>query len=155
MHQVLLPVTGKVCKSSAQKSDACTSCRHLFIKCLYLIKASCTDAEVSSGSFWFAGRMASARVKHQKLHPRNYRLITAYLLLRMDLDKIMHARWDFDASSARTRRVSALDKHQNWSAGVLFCQNSQAQSKYAVVNLIHTRRKQFFFVFYYVINKTF
>ena len=24
----------------------------------------------------------------------------------------MHARWDFDASSARTRRVSALDKHQ-------------------------------------------
>ena len=38
-----------------------------------------------------------------------YRLITAYLLLRVNLDKIMHARWDFDASSARTRRVSALD----------------------------------------------
>ena len=29
-----------------------------------------------------------------------YRLITAYLLLRVNLDKIMHARWDFDASSA-------------------------------------------------------
>ena len=38
-----------------------------------------------------------------------YRLITAYLLLRVNLDKIMHARWDFDASSAQTRRVSALD----------------------------------------------
>ena len=42
-----------------------------------------------------------------------YRLITAYLLLRVNLDKIMHARWDFDASSTQTRRVSALDKHQN------------------------------------------
>ena len=72
----------------------------------------------------------------------NYRLITAYLLLRVNLDKIMHARWDFDASSARTRRVSALDKHQNWSASALFCLNSRALSKYAVVNLIHTRCKQ-------------
>ena len=83
-----------------------------------------------------------------------YRLITAYSLLRVNLDKIMHARWNFDASSARTRRVSALDKHQNWSASALFCLNSRAQSKYAVVNLIHTRRKKLF-VFYYVINKTF
>ena len=77
----------------------------------------------------------------------NYRLITAYLLLRVNLDKIMHARWDFDASSARTRRVSALDKHQNWSASALFCLNSRAQSKCAVVNLIHTRRKQTFLSF--------
>ena len=76
-----------------------------------------------------------------------YRLITAYLLLRVNLDKIMHARWDFDASSARTRRVSALDKHQNWSASALFCLNSRAQSKYAVVNLIHTRRKETFLSF--------
>ena len=76
-----------------------------------------------------------------------YRLITAYLLLRVNLDKIMHARWDFDASSARTRRVSALDKHQNWSASALFCLNSRAQSKYAVVNLIHTRRKRTFLSF--------
>ena len=77
----------------------------------------------------------------------NYRLINAYLLLRVNLDKIMHARWDFDASSARTRRVSALDKHQNWSASALFCLNSRAQSKYAIVNLIHTRRKQTFLSF--------
>ena len=77
----------------------------------------------------------------------NYRLITAYLLLRVNLDKIMHARWDFDASSAQTRRVSALDKHQNWSPSALFCRNSRAQSKYAVVNLIHTRRKQTFLSF--------
>ena len=76
-----------------------------------------------------------------------YRLITAYLLLRVNLDKIMHARWDFDASSAWTRRVSALDKHQNWSASALFCLNSRAQSKYAVVNLIHTWRKQTFLSF--------
>ena len=73
-----------------------------------------------------------------------YRLITAYLLLRVNLDKIMHARWDFDASNAWTRRVSALDKHQNWSASALFSLNSQAQSKHAVVNLILTRRKQTF-----------
>ena len=74
----------------------------------------------------------------------NYRLITAYLLLGVNLDKIMHASWEFDASSARTRRVSALDKHQNWSASAVFCLNSRAQSKYALVNLIHTRRKQTF-----------
>ena len=77
----------------------------------------------------------------------NYRLTTAYLLLRVNLDKIMHACWDFDASSARTRRVSALDKHQNWSASALFCLNSRAQNKYAVVNLIHTQRKQTFLSF--------
>ena len=75
------------------------------------------------------------------------RLITAYLLLRVNLDKIMHACWDFDALSARTRRMSALDKHQNWSASALFCLNSRAQSKYAVVNLIHTQRKQTFLSF--------
>ena len=75
----------------------------------------------------------------------NSRLITAYILLRVNLDKIMHARWDFDASSARTRRVGALDKHQNWSVSALLCLNSRAQSKYAVVNLIHTQRKESFF----------
>ena len=37
--------------------------------------------------------------------------------------------------------------HQNWSASALFCLNSRAQSKYAVVNLIHTRRKQTFLSF--------
>ena len=74
----------------------------------------------------------------------NCRLITAYLLLQVNLDKIMHVRWDFDASSAR--RVSALDKHQNWSVSALVCLNSQAQSKYAVVDLIHTQRKQTFWL---------
>ena len=38
----------------------------------------------------------------------NYRLITAYLLLRVNLDKIMHARWDFDASSAQTREGECI-----------------------------------------------
>ena len=44
--------------------------------------------------------------------------------------------------TSELHRVSALDKHQNWSTSALFCLNSQAQSKYTVVNLIHTRRKQ-------------
>ena len=88
-----------------------------------------------------------AYVKFGAISLNTYRLITAYLLLRVNLYKIMHACWDFDASSARTRRVSALDKHQNWSASALFCINSRAQSKYAVVNLIHTRRKQTFLSF--------
>ena len=35
-------------------------------------------------------------------------------------DKIMHARWEFDVFSAQTRRVSALDKHQNWSESPFF-----------------------------------
>ena len=60
------------------------------------------------------------------LHHHIYRLITAYLLLQVNCDKIMHARWDFDASSAQTRRVSALDKHQNWSTSASFGHNSQA-----------------------------
>ena len=42
-----------------------------------------------------------------------YRLLTAYLFLQVNCDKIMHVRWDFDASNAWTQRVSALDKHQN------------------------------------------
>ena len=77
----------------------------------------------------------------------NYRLITAYLFLRVNLEKIMYARWDFYVSSAQTRRVSALDKHQNWSVSALFSLNSRAKSKYAVINLIHTRRKQTFLSF--------
>ena len=87
--------------------------------------------------------------------PINYRLITVYLLLQVNLDKLMHRCWDFDASCARNWKVSALDKNQNWNASALFCLNSRAQSKYAVINLIQTRRKQNFFVFYYVISKTF
>ena len=53
----------------------------------------------------------------------NYRLIPAYLLSRVNLYIIMHTLWDFDALSARTRRVSALDNHQNWCASALFCLN--------------------------------
>ena len=55
------------------------------------------------------------------------RLISAYLLLGVNCDKIMLARWNFDASSAQTQRVSALDKHQNWSKSALFCHKSQAK----------------------------
>ena len=82
--------------------------------------------------------------KYRTYNPITYGLITAYLLLRVNLDKIMHARWNFDVSSVQTRRVSALDRHQNWRASALFCLNSRAQSKCAVVNLIHTQRKQTF-----------
>ena len=39
-------------------------------------------------------------------HLHNYWLKTAYLLLRVNLDKIVYARWNFDASSARTQRVN-------------------------------------------------
>ena len=42
----------------------------------------------------------------------------------------------------------------NWSESALFCHNSQAQSKYAVINPIHTRHKHTFCLFY-VVKKTF
>ena len=66
-----------------------------------------------------------------------YRLITVYLLKQVNCDKIMHVRWDFDVSNARTQRVCALDKHENWSESALFCYNSWTKSKYA----IHTWHK--------------
>ena len=72
----------------------------------------------------------------------SYRLITAYLLLWVNCDKLMHAHWNFDASNAWNRRVSALDKHQNWSKSASFCHNFRAQSNYVVINLIHTQHKQ-------------
>ena len=96
---------------------------------------------------WVAIAIRTSDSMHDHCEYVIFILITTYLLLRVNLDKIMHACWDFDASSARNRRVSALDKHQNWSASALFCLNSRAQSKYAVVNLIHTRRKQTFLSF--------
>ena len=106
--------------------------QYRYLQCIYIkIKLYCTWSVIIHGNMEF----------------KIYRLITAYLLLRVNLDKIMHVRWDFDASSARTRRVSALDKHQNWSASALFCLNSRAQSKYAVVTLIHAQRKQTFLSF--------
>ena len=49
--------------------------------------------------------------------------------MRVNCDNIMHARWDLEASNARTRkvganaqtrRVGALDKHLNWSERALF-----------------------------------
>ena len=62
-------------------------------------------------------------------------------------------RWDFDASSVQTRRMSAPNEHQNWSTNALiFCLNSRAQNKYSVISLIHTKRKRTFYSFN-VINK--
>ena len=83
-----------------------------------------------------------------------YRLITAYLFVWVNYDKIMHMRWNFDASSAQTQRVNALDKHQNWRDSALFCHNSRAQSKYAVIYLLHTWHKQMFCVSLDVISMT-
>ena len=83
-------------------------------------------------------------------------LITAFLRLWVNCDKIMHPHWDFDVSNARTLRVSALDKHQNWFKSALFCHNFWAQGKYAVINLIHTwREKKIKIAYSYVINETF
>ena len=79
------------------------------------------------------------REQEIKLECLNYGLITAYVLLRVNCDKIMQARWDFDVSNAWTQNVSALDKHQNWSKSALFCHNSWAQIKYPVINLIRTQ----------------
>ena len=93
-------------------------------------------------------------VKSFRLEHSNYRLITAYSLLRVNLDKIMHVRWDFDASSAQTRRMNALDKHQKLSACVLFCLNSRAQSKYTVIYLTHTGHKRTYY-FFIRFDKTF
>ena len=110
----------------------------------YVLSDAChTEQEYpQDGDRWEkADRLYHSRCIILKQLWYNYRLITAYLLLRVNLDKIMQARRDFDVSSAQTQRVSALDKHQNWSASALFCLNFRAQSKYAVVNLIHTRRK--------------
>ena len=78
-----------------------------------------------------------------------YRLITASLLLRVNCDKIMHVRWDFDASCARTQRVSTLDKHQNWSERFRSCQHlrlyhspccnmTHSCFSYSTKNLVHT-----------------
>ena len=75
--------------------------------------------------------------------------------MRVNYDKIMEARWNFDASSARTRRVSVLGKHQNRSESALFCYNSWTQSKYTVINLIHTRLKETFCLFLNVIIRHF
>ena len=46
--------------------------------------------------------------------------------------------------------MSALDKYQNWSASALVYHNSQPQSKYAVINIIHTWNKHNFQSFYVV-----
>ena len=64
---------------------------------------------------------------------------------------VMHARWDFDALNAWTLRVNVLDKHRD-CASALFCRNFQAQSKYTVINLVHTWHKQTFSLLY-VIDK--
>ena len=57
-----------------------------------------------------------------------YRIITAYFPLRVSCDKIMQLRWNFDASNARNQKVSALDKHQNWSESALFLKYTTHQN---------------------------
>ena len=80
-----------------------------------------------------------------------HRLISAYSLFRVNT----RTAWDFDASNARTRRMTAMDKHQDWRENTLFCLNSRAQIKYGVVKLIYMRQKRTVCLIYYVINKTF
>ena len=48
-----------------------------------------------------------------------YRLRTLYLFFQVNCDKIIQAYWDFDASSAQTQRVNALDKHQKQKCIIL------------------------------------
>ena len=48
-------------------------------------------------------------------------LLTAYLLLRVNCDKIMHTRWDFDGQMHKPERLSTLDKHQNWNESMNVC----------------------------------
>ena len=75
-----------------------------------------------------------------------FQLLLCYsILLRGEINKIMHML-RFYASSAQIWKVSSMNKHENWRATALFCHNSQAQSKYAVVNLIHTWHKLFVFL---------
>ena len=70
----------------------------------------------------------------------------------MNLEQVTHTGWDFDVSSAQTQRVSALDEHQNGSASVLVCLSSWAQSKQAVINLIHSWHRKTFLSFYVIQN---
>ena len=137
----------KICKKTHVKQSLICSISSWMTRIIYLFDRS--PCFMRSPGHCCAGGSIDITVVRSKVQKDNYRLITAYLLLRVNYDKIMHARWDFDVSSARTRRVSELDKHQKWSASVLFCHNSGAQSKYAVVNLIHTWRNQTFLFFYY------
>ena len=62
-----------------------------------------------------------------------YRLVTAHLLLHVSCDKIKQV------SNTQIRKVSALDKYQNWIRSALFYHKYRAQSKYAAKKLIHTR----------------
>ena len=66
-------------------------------------------------------------------------LITVNGLLRVNYDIMKYANWDFNALNSQICRISALNKHQNRNISAFFCFNSQAQSKYGVINLIQTQ----------------
>ena len=71
----------------------------------------------------------------------DYRLMTAYLLLLVNCDKVMHARQDFDVSNAHTRRVSTLDKHQNRTKAYYFVTVIEHKVNTQSLILIHTKHK--------------
>ena len=47
-----------------------------------------------------------------------------FLLLKVNCDKKVHARWNFDASSAWTRRLSAQEKHKKTRKCIILSQFS-------------------------------
>ena len=72
--------------------------------------------------------------------------------MQMNCDKIMHACWDFDASNVHTQS-ECIGQASKLKQKCIILQNSQAQSNYAVINLIHSQTN--FLSYLYVINKTF
>ena len=73
---------------------------------------------------------------------KNQYRLTAYLLLRMNLDKIMHTHWDVDASSSMNPRGKCTGQASKSKVMCIILFNSRALSKYAVINLIHTQHKK-------------
>ena len=85
----------------------------------------------------------------------NYRLIIAYLLFASEFRQ-NNARalrfWCVKCTNPKGECIGQASKLKRMC--IILSKFSSIQSKYADVNLIHTRHKQTF-VFYYVINKTF
>ena len=79
-----------------------------------------------------------------KCHSQNkyiHRLITAYLLLRVNFDKIMQGALRFWCIKCMKRKGECIEQASKLKPKCIIYHNSRAQSKYTVVSLIYTRRK--------------
>ena len=127
-----ISVDSVICKWLLSAPSVKNSCFHFACTLSYIGKLGSSicnpytpcwryTASLLQGGKWIKMDWHNVLLCFKVIHPlrNNYRLITAYLLLRVNCDKIMHACWDFDVSNTQTQRGVGQASKLKWKCIIL------------------------------------